>query len=332
MNRKKIFFYIIITALFLPIKTQAVPPPEIINNFGVLLLQIFTIVSAGLSTLFYFLKRLLKPLLGLKGLLLILTALIIAITGITYQYQKHKILTAQQGLYQAVPPVAATSSTQALTPAELKKLLDENANIALFDARLPEEYESGHLRGAQHLSFEAGTDTIREIAGQIDPQTLAVVYCIEGIRSSQIADRLAPYHPHTAYLNGWAVTLEDHWQGDMVQWSISRLISREKSENLHENGVLAFDPRQSTTATSRPYAGTLNIPISEQSRQQTFDMLSPIDWSKGYYIVCSDKASCFEAYMLNYRIQTYLLRTYMNKKDIDHQQVFYGLYNLKNDK
>jgi len=61
------------------------------------------------------------------------------------------------------------------------KLLRENQDIVLLDVRTPQEFEAGHVRGAQNIDF-LNTDFLEKIS-QLDRGKHYVVYCRSGRRS-----------------------------------------------------------------------------------------------------------------------------------------------------
>ncbi len=69
-----------------------------------------------------------------------------------------------------------------LSPAQVKRLLDNGERLVLLDVREPEEVALVRLPGALHIP-------IGEIAGrlhELDPDADIVVYCHHGIRSANV--------------------------------------------------------------------------------------------------------------------------------------------------
>ena len=84
----------------------------------------------------------------------------------------------------------------------LKTALDDGRELRLLDARLPEQFEEGHLPGA----VLATSDTIIEQAGRLIPDrsTTVVTYCgrLSCRRSSRAAERLAGLGYHAIEFPG----------------------------------------------------------------------------------------------------------------------------------
>ena len=76
-----------------------------------------------------------------------------------------------------------------MTPQEAKAIMDSGADYVLVDVRSPQEYSTGHIRGARSLPVE----TIQQAASvQLkDKGATILLYCASGSRSSQAARILA---------------------------------------------------------------------------------------------------------------------------------------------
>lgn len=66
-----------------------------------------------------------------------------------------------------------------ITAEELKKLMDEKSEYVLLDVRDSYSYDSGHIEGAQNISFDADEDpTTRGMMLMALPMdTLIILYC-----------------------------------------------------------------------------------------------------------------------------------------------------------
>lgn len=74
------------------------------------------------------------------------------------------------------------------TPQKLKELLDQNdGNLVLLDVRTPEEFATGHIKGAVNISATA-PDFVSNIQ-ELDKTKKYIVYCRSGGRS-QMAQML----------------------------------------------------------------------------------------------------------------------------------------------
>jgi len=79
---------------------------------------------------------------------------------------------------------------------------------SFIDARSPEEYADGHLRGALNLPSDAIYANIDEVTGQVLPDDLVIIYCGGGgcEASVNVSDALRRYYQYThvvIYENGW---------------------------------------------------------------------------------------------------------------------------------
>jgi phage shock protein E len=80
----------------------------------------------------------------------------------------------------------STSGAPAAGRASAEAALDEDAVV--IDVRTPEEYDAGHIDGAQLLDIQSATFA----AGveELDPELTYVVYCRSGNRSAAATDQM----------------------------------------------------------------------------------------------------------------------------------------------
>ncbi|MBP7007092.1 MAG: rhodanese-like domain-containing protein [Candidatus Pacebacteria bacterium] len=74
------------------------------------------------------------------------------------------------------------SIVQTVKSSEFINLLADNSNAILLDVRTPEEYDSGHIKGATNIDFR-GADFVSEIQ-KLDKSKTYFVYCRSGNRSA----------------------------------------------------------------------------------------------------------------------------------------------------
>jgi rhodanese-related sulfurtransferase len=91
--------------------------------------------------------------------------------------------------------------SEALPPEQVKKRLGE---VQLVDVRLDEEWDAGHIAGANHIPL----DSLSARAEEIDQSQPVVLYCRSGDRSGGAADALAA--------SGWDVT---SMEGGLDAWA-----------------------------------------------------------------------------------------------------------------
>ena len=96
----------------------------------------------------------------------------------------------------ATPPAAsapaATSKakveTKDVTPDEAEKLMKENPGMTVLDVRSPEEFESGHIKGAKNVNV-FDDDFAAKVAA-LDQSKPVLVHCQAGGRSAQALSEL----------------------------------------------------------------------------------------------------------------------------------------------
>ncbi len=74
-----------------------------------------------------------------------------------------------------------------LAPAGFEAMLQKDPSVQLVDVRTPEEFQSGHLAGAQNLNFY--DDHFAELIGKLDKSKPVMVYCAKGGRSASAAEQ-----------------------------------------------------------------------------------------------------------------------------------------------
>ena len=102
---------------------------------------------------------------------------------------------------------ADAAHESAVTPAELRNLLDSDAKIALIDVREPVEWEINHIEGADLVpksAIESGEGLAR-----IPHDRIPVLYCKTGVRSAEALAALKKA--------GFSDAL--HLQGGIVAWA-----------------------------------------------------------------------------------------------------------------
>ena len=106
-----------------------------------------------------------------------------------------------------VEPDGSTTADSAITPGELRHLMDSGARIALIDVREPVEWEINRISGAV-LIPQSVLQSGDGLAG-LAPGVIPVLYCKTGVRSAQALAAL-----HRA---GFADAV--HLQGGIVAWA-----------------------------------------------------------------------------------------------------------------
>ena len=118
----------------------------------------------------------------------------------------------------AAPEDAApTPPASAITPRELRELLDSGTKLALIDVREPAEWDIVHIDGAQ-LIPQSLIDSGEGLA-QLPQDRMAVLYCKTGVRSAAAlaAVRKAGFSD-AVHLQGGIVAWAQQMQPDMVMY------------------------------------------------------------------------------------------------------------------
>lgn len=85
---------------------------------------------------------------------------------------------------------ATDPNVEVVSPVKFQALLKDDPNRYLLDVRQPDEYASGHLKGA-HLLNWLDQDSFKKDAASIDKDKTIYVYCRSGRRSNEAANYLA---------------------------------------------------------------------------------------------------------------------------------------------
>ena len=96
-----------------------------------------------------------------------------------------------------------------ITADEAQVLMQKEENYLILDVRTPEEFAEGHIPHAINIPMDAfGEEPPRELP---DRNQMIFVYCVKGIRSMNVANRLA----HMGYRNIVEMGGIQDWHGDI---------------------------------------------------------------------------------------------------------------------
>jgi len=80
-------------------------------------------------------------------------------------------------------------------------MLKKDSKIVTLDIRTPEEFKSGHIKGAKNIDFRA--DTFESDIGKLDRSKTYLVHCASGGRSGRsLADFQKLKFKHIIHLDG----------------------------------------------------------------------------------------------------------------------------------
>lgn len=119
--------------------------------------------------------------------------------------------------YELLCGTAPDAAEAGLTPAELRRLLDSGAAVALIDVREPAEWEINRIEGARLIP-----KSVLESAdgpALLPPGAVPVLYCKTGVRSAQALAALRDAGVGGAtHLRGGIVAWAAHFDPDMAMY------------------------------------------------------------------------------------------------------------------
>jgi rhodanese-related sulfurtransferase len=77
---------------------------------------------------------------------------------------------------------------EVLAPKDFADIMSKTTDYQLVDVRTPNEYDMGHLEGAELINFMA--DSFESEISKLDKNKPVLVYCAVGGRSGQAASKL----------------------------------------------------------------------------------------------------------------------------------------------
>jgi adenylyltransferase/sulfurtransferase len=112
---------------------------------------------------------------------------------------------------------AAPATSSAITPRELRDLLDSGKELALIDVREPVEWDINHIEGAQLIPqslINSGEGLAR-----LPQDRTPVLYCKTGVRSAEaLAVLKRAGFADAVHLQGGIVAWAKQIQPDMVMY------------------------------------------------------------------------------------------------------------------
>ena len=103
---------------------------------------------------------------------------------------------------------ACGTGYKTITENEAKPLIENNAVI--IDVRTGTEFSAGYIDGAINIPV----NNISSINGSVDKDTVIILYCASGMRSSQAAKTLVDLGYTNVYnLDGGLI----NWSGELVE-------------------------------------------------------------------------------------------------------------------
>lgn len=300
---------IFIFVLFPVHKTLAVPPPEIVSSFSTCFSQILIFIPVFLIGFLAILKKIFKIVFKFTFLkIFIIIILFFSLTVGIYASNKREINSQAELAYymenrKEENNLRKDKTVKSVSLEELKSWLENDNKIKIFDARLKEEYEAGHLKGAEYWNKNwVGQEN--EIHKALDKDVKVVFYCTEGVRSSQFAAFLNKYHKQTYYLDDWPI-IPEYWEGDMYVYNIKypETLKVSKVKKYLLKGAVLLDPRKKEKYAKNHIENSVNIPIADLKFSEAVDLITGMQNDNGFILICYDKTDNLECQTLYYLIK-----------------------------
>lgn len=105
------------------------------------------------------------------------------------------------------PALKTEAKNETVATDQFEKLLAEKSNAQILDVRTPQEFASGHIKGAFNLDIYDAA--FKEALGKLDKSRPVLVYCKSGGRSGQAAGMMKEMGFNEVY----------NLQGGMLAWT-----------------------------------------------------------------------------------------------------------------
>jgi len=144
-------------------------------------------------------------------------------------------------------------------------LLENKEHVLVIDIRTPEQYKSGHLKGASHDILDSATiekrvSTIQSKLPDVTARYNLVLVDNDGTRAKQAAQTMTQMGIQTFYLDGGMRNLSEN----IVTSSQSTINSKELAGMLESNEDLyLLDVRQPDELLESKIDGVINIPLAD---------------------------------------------------------------------
>lgn len=123
-----------------------------------------------------------------------------------------------------------TEGIKSLDAMAFQSLFNEDKKAVLLDVRTIDEFEQGHIKGAQMADISSSA--FQEISAKLDKTKPVFVYCLSGGRSSQAANALLKAGFTHIY----------NLDGGMLAWKLANLeISTQEKASLASSGMSLAD-------------------------------------------------------------------------------------------
>src|SRR4051794_6975859 len=96
-----------------------------------------------------------------------------------------------------------------ITPAEVKRKMEQGERLHLIDVRQPDEYQIARIEGGELVPMNTVPSAVQELEAKADDAPL-IVYCHHGVRSLNVVN----------WLRGQGITDCRSMAGGIDRWSL----------------------------------------------------------------------------------------------------------------
>jgi len=322
-----IILFISFSILF-PTKTHAILPLDVVFNFTTLFVQVFSFAFIIFITIVFTIKTALKKFFSFGLIKISILFIFISILAYGfYEYKKNNNIdflnSNFQYFYTQTPEEYLEQrkerNRQDLTAKELniegfKSMLESEQELIIFDVREENEYNKGHIINAILWKEDRKLDLehMEKIAESIDDEIPVVFYCNFGSSSFGIGSNFQEFHNNTYIVNDTSLRwLEEFYllfSEDDDKWSfydINKINNEEQFLNSIASGAMLLDPRPKEEYLKHHFVNSENIPITQLKYDTFINRIEELSPENGVTIICFDRKSCDEAYLLSYIIDVW---------------------------
>lgn len=165
-----------------------------------------------------------------------------------------------------------------ITPKELHDSLQKNEPLLLFDLRLREQYDKGHIKGAVHAVCD--TRAKETIMPKIPKSVKIVLVDEDGSMSAETAKMMKSFGLDTHYLKGGI----KNWDKELVTESfVSSIEPVDLLEKLQTEKIFLLDVRDPDEFNEFKIPGSVNIPLQDVFKPEN---ISRIPKDKRVVTIC----------------------------------------------
>lgn len=166
----------------------------------------------------------------------------------------------------------------AITSDDLQRLLQKKESLLLFDLRLKDIYESGHIDGSVHAICDAKSK--ETIMPKIPKTVKLILIDDDGTMSSEISTMMRSFGLDAYYLQGGI----KEWNGALVKGIAPVAIKPDELwEKLSDENLFLLDVRGNDEFSDFKLPNSVNIPLQDVFNQEN---ISKIPRNKEIVTIC----------------------------------------------